>query len=202
MISSRSSNISMALKSITTALSIAVSTLFLNSAAFAHDLQPFVCTPAGAQDGTAQFVNSGRKKTYLSLTTVANGNSSAGATLTNIDSGKTLTALAFTLSGTNNPIDGPFAVITGHFKDGTPVTKVLPCSKAKVLTSSGGTKSLSIGPTELNLKQTLSVDECDFELFPGQANNSTNISNVTINRSTVVLVTSTNQGCPLGTTHF
>jgi hypothetical protein len=193
----------MVLKSITTCLSIAVSTLFLNSAAFAHDLQPFVCTPAGAPDGTAQFVTQGgRKKTYLSLKTVANGNSSAGATLTNIDSGKTLTALTFTLSGTNTPTDGPFAVVTGHYKDGTPVTKVLPCSKARVLASSGGAKSLSIGPTELNLKQTLSVDECDFELFPGQANNSTNISNVVINRSTVVLVTSTNQGCPLGTTHF
>jgi hypothetical protein len=194
----------MKFKSLAVALTVAA-TPFISSAALAHDLQPFVCTPSGTPDGTAAFVTpAGRKgkNTYLALKTVAHGNSSVGATLINIDSGKTLTALTFTLTGTNTATDGPFAVITGHYSDGTPVSKVIPCSKAKVTRTLGSSKSLSIGPTELGITQTLLVDECDFELFPGVANNSTNIANVVINKNSVVLVTSTNQGCPLGTTHF
>jgi hypothetical protein len=181
----------------------AVASLFSN-AAIAHEFQPFVCTPSGTEDGSAVFVTQpGRRRTtLLNLKTAANGNSSAGATLTDIDSNKTLGSLTFTLAGTNTATDGPFAVITGHYTDGTPVSKVIPCSKARVVRTIGSTKYLSIGPKELGTTQTLSVDECDFEMFPGAANNSAQIGNVIINNSTVVLVTNTNHSCPLGTQHF
>lgn len=178
----------------------------LSPQATAHEFQPFVCTPAGSEDGNAVFITTPGKKlkggTVLSLQTAANGNSSAGATLTDIDSNKTLGSLTFTLAGTNSATDGPFAVITGHYADGTPVTKVIPCTKARVMGVIGTAKYLSIGPKELGTTQTLSVDECDFELFPGAAKNACQIGNVIINNSTVVLVTSTNHGCPLGTQHF
>lgn len=187
-------------------ISIAAINALFSTAAMAHDFQPFVCTPSGSEDGTAVFVTApGHKQkggTYLAITTASHGNSSAGATLTNIDSSKNLGSLTFSLSGTNNATDGPFAVITGHYPDGTPVTKIIPCTKARVTRNLGSTKYYSIGPKELGTTQTISVDECDFELFPGVANNASQIGNVVINNSTVVLVTNTNYSCPLGTQHF
>lgn len=190
-------------KCLTTAAALAS---LVSTAAIAHEFQPFVCTPAGSEDGSAVFVTTpGHKQkggSLLTLQTVVRGNSSAGATLTDIDTNKQLGSLTFTLTGTNNSTDGPFAVITGHYTDGTPVSKVIPCTKARVVRSIGTTKYLSIGPKELGTTQTLLVDECDFELFPGAAKNSCQIGNVVINNSTVVLVTSTNHSCPLGTQHF
>ncbi|HEY9776263.1 MAG TPA: hypothetical protein V6C81_21045 [Planktothrix sp.] len=178
--------------------------LSLGTAAHAHLITPFICTPSGTADGTSRWVNSGGVL-LNQFTTVQNGESTTGLTLSDIDSNSQMNqaTLEFDIRGTANLTNGPWVYAIGTDQNGNSLVYAAAMANAKKVRTISGGWTGTLGKTQFGVPSgtKMTVSEFVIQNFPSATKSSTQLFGMRVNGLTLVPVLSTKQTCPAGDVH-